>query len=144
MTSDCRSSAVGAVAAPPAAAAGSRVSTRPTWLMVMPLRAAEQHVLVVLGEADLSTADQLRGELIGALGVRPPALLVELGALQFCDLSGLDALHDAARAAAYAGVSMTFRGMSPMLEWLDRTFPPTKSAPARPPVRLALRNVAAG
>ena len=97
---------------------------RPPGLMVMALRAAEQHVLVVIGEADLHTAGQLRRQLIDALWAEPPSLLVELGALGFCDLAGLDALHDAARAAQDAGVTLTFRGMSPQLTWLHRTFPP--------------------
>ena len=98
-------------------------------LMVMPMRAAEQHVLVVVGEADMHTAEQLRTQLIGALGAEPPSVLVELGALDFCDLQGLDALHDAARAAHNAGIALTFRGMSRQLSWLHRTFP----APDPPP-----------
>ena len=95
---------------------------RPSFLMVMPLRAAEQHVLVVVGEADLHTAGQLRSELTNMLDVEPASLVVELGALKFCDLSGLDALHDVARAAHDAGIALTFRGMSPQLSWLHATF----------------------
>ena len=102
---------------------------RPSTLMVMPMRAAEQHVLVVVGEADLHTAEQLRSQLIGALGTELTSVLVELGALDFCDLQGLDALHDAARAAHDAGIALTFRGMSRQLSWLHRTFP----APDPPP-----------
>ncbi len=96
---------------------------RPAKLTVMVLRAAEQHVLVVVGEADLHTAGQLRAQLIEMIRAEPPSVLVELGALEFCDLSGLDALHDAARAAHDAGVALTFRGMSPQLSWLHATFP---------------------
>lgn len=90
----------------------------------MRLRTAEQRVLVVLGDADLATADQLRDQLTGALTGQPPSLLVELAGLDFCDLSGLDALHDAARQAHAAGIQLTFRGMSAQLGWLHRTFPP--------------------
>ena len=110
-------------------------------LMVMALRAAEQHVLVVVGEADLHTAEHLRSRLIELLPVRPPTVLVELGALSFCDLAGLDALHDAARAAHRLGVSMTFRGMSSHLSWLDRTFPPRR--PPTPPGATSLGPVGA-
>ena len=98
-------------------------------LLVMPLRAAEQHVLVVVGEADLLTAGELRTQLITMIRSEPPSVLVELGALDFCDLQGLDALHDAARAAHEAGVDLTFRGMSAQLSWLHHTFPPRSTVP---------------
>ena len=90
----------------------------------MRLRAAQQHVLVVVGQADLATAEQLRDDLTDALAGQPPCLLVDLAGLDFCDLSGLDALHDAAQQAHAAGVQLTFRGMSTQLAWLHRTFPP--------------------
>ena len=90
----------------------------------MRLRAAQQHVLVVVGQADLASAEQLRDDLTDALAGQPPCLLVDLAGLDFCDLSGLDALHDAARRAHAAGVELTFRGMSAQLAWLHRTFPP--------------------
>lgn len=109
----------------------------------MPLRAAEEHVLVVVGEADISTADQLRENLVAALADWPPALRVELGALEFCDLPGLDALQDAASAAAKAGVQLTFSGMLPQLAWLHQRFP----APRPPAAATALAGpapVAAG
>ena len=101
-------------------------------LRVMPLRVEEQHVLIVVGEADLDTADQLRDQLTDALAGRPPALRVELRSLDFCDLSGLDALHDAARTAARAGVYLTFSGVSAQLAWMHRTFPASDSPPTHP------------
>ncbi len=90
--------------------------------------------MVVVGEADLNTAGQLGARLIDALGAEPTSLVVELGALDFCDLSGLDALHDAARTASEAGVSLTFRGMSPQLAWLHATFPPRNARPGPVPL----------
>lgn len=102
-------------------------------LLVMHLRAAEQHVLVVVGEADLATAGQLLGHLIDALALQPPSLLVDLAGLDFCDLSGLDALHDATRQAEADGVPMTFRGMPPQLALLHRTFPPRNTSPSVAP-----------
>lgn len=122
----------------PGAALAPELQPRLPGLLVMPLRAAEQHVLVVVGEADLATAEQLRGHLSDALAGQPPSLLVDLAGLDFCDLSGLDALHDATRQASAAGVSVTLRGMSPQLEWLHRTFPPRGPSPSVPlhtPVR---------
>lgn len=105
---------------------------RSSRLVIMPLRAAEQHVLVVVGEADMQTAGQLRTQLINLLWAAPASsVVVELAALGFCDLSGLDALHDAARAAADVGVALTFRGMSPQLSWLHATYPP--GDPTTPP-----------
>ena len=101
-------------------------------LLVMRLRAAEQHVLIVVGQADLATAEQLRDDLTDALTGQPPCLLVDLAGLDFCDLSGLDALHDAARQAHAAGVQLTFRGMSAQLAWLHRTFPPRDLPAAQP------------
>lgn len=116
------------VLAPPAVDRGP--PSGGAWLLVMPMRAAGRHVLVVVGEADSSTADQLRAELVAALAARPPSVLVELSGLDFCDLAGLDALHDCARAAADAGVTLAFRGMSPQLAWLHRTFPPAPRVPS--------------
>ena len=113
-------------------------------LRVMPLRVAEQHVLIVVGEADLDTADQLRDQLTDALAGRPPALRVELRSLDFCDLSGLDALHDAARTAALAGVYLTFSGVSAQLAWMHRTFPPSDSPSPHPDPMAAAPQVWAG
>lgn len=120
---------------PPVCSTGTVVAASParqdrsSELVVMPLRAAEQHVLVVVGEADLHTAGQLRMQLIDMLQEQPPSVLVELGALEFCDLAGLDALHDAARAARDAGIVLTFRGMSVQLAWLHHTFLPSSLLP---------------
>lgn len=101
----------------------------PAELGVLPMRTAEQLVLVVLGEADLHTAGQLRRRLLTALAGAPPAVVIELGALEFCDLNGLDALHDAAQIAHHSGIAVTFRGMSPLLALMHRTWPP--AGPAR-------------
>ena len=97
-------------------------------LTVFVLHAAEGHVLTVVGEADLHTAPRLRRELIAALVLAPPSVLVELGALEFCDLQGLDALHDVAQVARDLDVAITFRGMSRLLTMMDREFPPADPA----------------
>lgn len=123
----------GSTTAPPqrhvAAGTAPRTAAR---LLVTPLRAGQEHVLIVVGEADISTADRLRDHLIDALAEHPPALRVELGGLEFCDSSGLDALHDAEHAAAAAGVPLTFSAMSAQLGWLHRTFPRTGTTTTEP------------
>lgn len=95
----------------------------PSAMVLIPMRSEREHVLVVVGEADMQTAPALRATIIGMLKARPPVLLVELAALDFCDLHGLDALHDATRTAAAIGVSLTLHGMSPQLTWLLAAYP---------------------
>ena len=92
-------------------------------MVLIPMRSEREHVLVVVGEADMQTAPAPRATIIGMLKARPPVLLVELAALDFCDLYGLDALHDATRTAAAIGVSLTLHGMSPQLTWLLAAYP---------------------
>ena len=109
-------------------------------LTVLSLPAAEQDVLVVVGEADLATAGQLREDLLRAVAAAGRPVTVELGALQFCDLCGLRALQDVALAAEDDAVELAFRGMSEQLGWLSRTFPPagsTMRSPARRRAALA-------
>ena len=100
---------------PPAAAPPGT----PPWLLVLPLPGTWEHVLVLVGDADLSTADQLLDQLLAALDARPPALRVELASLDSCDLHGLDAMHRAAARAEAAGVRLRFSGLSQQLEWLQ-------------------------
>ena len=92
-------------------------------LAVFALQAAEQDVLVVVGEADIATAQHLYDQVVQLLPTPPRAVLVELGALTFCDSAGVDALRDIARAAEVAGVILVFRGQSEQLQWLQRTVP---------------------
>ena len=104
-------------------------------IAVLALRAAEQDVLVVLGEADIATAQLLFDQLLQALPAPPRPVTVELGPLTFCDVSGSDALRDVARAAEVAGVALTFRGQSTPLQWLQRNLPQSaaRAGGRRPP-----------
>lgn len=105
-----------------------------SWLLVVAVLAAGHEVVVVVGEADLHTADQLRHQLVELLPAGPCALLVDVGALCFCDLSGLDALRDVEQVARDRGVSVTYRGVSPRLAWLAQSFPRRpRLAPVPPP-----------
>ena len=100
-------------------------------LAVFALQAAEQDVLVVVGEADIATAQHLYDEVVQVLPTSPRPVVVELGALTFCGVAGVDALRDIARAAEVAGVALAFRGQSRQLQWLQRTVP-ASSRPAQP------------
>lgn len=100
-------------------------------LLVLAVRAGTQHVLVVSGEADVFNANQLRDDIVGRFSVQPASLIVDLTALTFCDLHGLDALQAAARAAAEAGIDLAFRGASPRLSWMDRRFPASRGGGPR-------------
>lgn len=123
---------------------GPAVDARAPGLALLALRADEQDVLVVLGEADIATADLLRRLVLRALPAPPRQVVLELGALAFCDVRGLDALRDIACAAECAGVGLTFRGGSEQLLWLQQFVParppgspgtPAALDDARPPVR---------
>jgi anti-anti-sigma factor len=92
-------------------------------LRIFPVGDGPEVVLVVAGQADISNARALRDRLIEVSASGPRALVVDLVDLDFCDLSGLDALREAAAIAETSGVGMTFRGMSRRLRWLDGTFP---------------------
>jgi anti-anti-sigma factor len=70
-------------------------------------------VVTVTGEVDISTAGLLRDQLADVLATQPGAVLVDVTRLDFCDLSGLDALVEAASAAASAGLELTLQGSWP-------------------------------
>ena len=54
-------------------------------------------VVRAAGELDLATASQLVRAISLAAGGRPPRVLVDLAAVEFCDSAGLRALLGAAR-----------------------------------------------
>jgi anti-anti-sigma regulatory factor len=93
------------------------------WLEVSTARAGRDAVALVAGEADWDTAAQLRQALVGALADGPQSLIVDVTNLTFCNLRGLDSLHEAMQVARQAGVRVTLRGMSRQLAWLHHRFP---------------------
>jgi anti-anti-sigma factor len=113
------------IIAPPLGSVSSSADAgrRDRRLRVFPLDVSAQLVLVVTGEADISNSEELRELLIQASAIGRSEIVVDLVDLDFCDLSGLDALRAAAEVAAAGGVEMTFRGVSAQLRWLDGTFP---------------------
>jgi anti-anti-sigma factor len=66
-------------------------------------------VLVVRGELDLLTAEDLERALLTADAAGAPASFVDLTALEFMDLSGLDALLDAAERSRAQGRRLAVR-----------------------------------
>ncbi len=94
-----------------------------TWLTVSPRPSGRCLVLVVTGEADGLTAPLLRQDLIAALNHGPERVIVDVTELTFCNLQGLDALHEAIEVIQQAGVPVTLRGMSRLLAWLHTTYP---------------------
>lgn len=96
----------------------------------------QTHVEVhIAGEADLSTAPLLRRRLVDSLRHGRPSLVVDAGALSFCDLSGLDALCDALQTVERSGTHVTLQP-STQLAWLIATvaqLPPTSGQPGPDP-----------
>ena len=94
-------------------------------------RTTGTHLLLeVSGEADLSTAPELRDELAAALSRCPRSVALEVSHLTYCDLAGLDALNDFCAEASRAGVPPVVRGMSPRLAWMNARFPTAHGMPA--------------
>jgi anti-anti-sigma factor len=74
-------------------------------------------VLRLAGELDLATADQLRERVAalvgGGTGLRH--LVVDLGGLEFLDVTGLGALLEARRKLLRTGASLCLRRPRPMV-----------------------------
>lgn len=87
-------------------------------LSVSPCSAGPGLVVVIGGEADWTTADQLREELAAALAYGPRSAVLDLTDLVFCNLRGLAALLEAVEVARRSGTDVTLRGMSRQLTWL--------------------------
>lgn len=69
------------------------------------------HTVVALrGELDLTSADQVRDYLLGALAGRPGSIIMDLTGLAFLDCAGLRVLTGAGRCARQLGVSFALAG----------------------------------
>ena len=91
-------------------------------LSVSPCSAGPRLVVVIGGEADWVTADQLREGLTAALAYGPRSMVLDLTDLVFCDVQGLRALMAAVGTAEGVGVEVTLHGMSPQLTLLHGLF----------------------
>ena len=74
-------------------------------------------VLRLAGELDLATADVLRAKVAGLLGKGSglQRLVLDLGGLEFVDVTGLGALIDARRRLAPTGATVALRRPRPMV-----------------------------
>ncbi len=86
-------------------------------------------VVLLHGEADAHTSDDLRSALMSALEDSPRSVRVDLGDLSFCGLAGSDALHAFADEATAQEIPVDFDGMSPLLRTLFTRFPPSAEIP---------------
>ncbi|MDX6208385.1 MAG: hypothetical protein QOE24_776 [Frankiales bacterium] len=99
----------------------------PGQLLVRPLVEERQLTLLVLGEADFSTAVGLHRQLVEAMAGWPYTVVIDVSGLSFCGLAGLDALREAELVGVAAGRDVRVTGMSRQLSWLRRTFGGTGS-----------------
>ncbi|MDI2125394.1 STAS domain-containing protein [Yinghuangia seranimata] len=65
--------------------------------------------LLVAGELDRDSAEQLRATVDAALKRQPGVLVIDLSGVTFCDSSGLHVLLHARRAVAAHGGELTLR-----------------------------------
>ena len=89
-------------------------------LLVCTSTSGQRVVIAVSGEVDASSAASLRDQIVRTVTQRPASLVVDATDLSFCDLRGLDAIHDAMALAARSGVDLTLRPSS-QLTWLMAT-----------------------
>ena len=78
-------------------------------------RSQGDHVVLALaGEIDLYTAPRLQSELTSALAAgKPPHLVVDMSAVEFCDSTGMNVLLAAHRLAAERGGDLTLAAPRP-------------------------------
>ena len=90
----------------------------PGWLSRFPFPGGPRLVLVLAGEAGVTTSSQLKDQLSGAVNQAPQQLVIDVSDVAFVDLSGLDVLYEAVREAVALGARVDVRGLSPLVWWL--------------------------
>ena len=88
-------------------------------LIVVPVRTGEHAVVVLAGDIDISTTEQVRVAAEQCLRERPQRLSIDVSGLQFCDCSGVRVLRGVLEKADAAGVE--FRIVAPNA-WIRRVF----------------------
>ena len=86
---------------------------RPTAAQAFDVETIEDRTQVlvrVVGELDLVTAPVLDRHLAGAIGRERPRVVVDLAAVSFLDIRGLNSLVAADAAARRAGTTLVVRG----------------------------------
>ena len=104
----------------------------PGSLSVSPLSVGPSLVVVVAGDADWGTANQLRDELTAALSYGPKSLILDLADLTFCNMEGLRALIEVVEVAQRGGADVAWRGMSELLSDLHRTYAADRRSGGQP------------
>lgn len=66
-------------------------------------------VVLVAGEVDIATAPVLAETIREAMTTGPPRVVVDLGAVEFIDASGIEVLIAAANAASVEGTAVVIR-----------------------------------
>lgn len=82
-------------------------------------RSADHTTVVVVGDVDIDTSEELRGTLIG-LGDEGGLVVVDCSGLEFVDSTGLAALLAAHKAISAKGGSLQITKAPPMLVKLVR------------------------
>ncbi|MEU4514929.1 STAS domain-containing protein [Nonomuraea wenchangensis] len=76
-------------------------------------------VLSATGDLDLASADEFQRGLSEAIAqATPPLVVADMGAVEFCDSSGLNALIRASNAVESAGGRLVLSGLRPRLSRL--------------------------
>ena len=81
-------------------------------------RADRSVVVTLMGEIDVSNAEQIDAYTRGALRAQEPRLVFDLSAVTFMDSKGLDALMRASKAFRASGGEVTLRAPSAPVELL--------------------------
>ncbi|CAL9629792.1 ANTAR domain-containing protein [Streptomyces sp. enrichment culture] len=110
------SSADEAVAVP--GADGSAAGRRPELFLVTTRTEGDRVVVTVRGEMCLDLDDSLQERLLHALADSVSGLDLDLGDVDFCDCTGLNALLRARREALAEGKTITVRAAAPAVERL--------------------------
>jgi len=88
-----------------------------TQLSVEEKQTPEESALVLTGEIDMATAEQLRAAVEDLLG-RSRRVVLDFSGITFCDSQGLSTLIAVNRAATAAGVPLVFVNVGDFLQRL--------------------------
>ncbi len=83
-------------------------------------RRAGHTIAALHGELDIASAPALREDLIGMLRNSSRTLILDLGAVTFCDAAGLAVLVGVQRRATALGITMRLAGVRPQITKLLR------------------------
>ncbi|MER7309571.1 STAS domain-containing protein [Streptomyces griseoluteus] len=94
--------------------------------------------VIVRGELDLVSGEQIRGRLVDALAASSDRLELDLSGVSFCDCAGLNVLLELRHRAVSQGKTVTIQAASPVVDRLldligaQELFAPERSRCAEP------------